>query len=283
MSRGAFLCSFIQEIKERRAHGFFVRYDKNLTIDERRRVVANSRRGRARARRALPEDQRDDIDLILMKSNLQEALPYGKWDDLWVEHPNPMMNEPHKAMCWLTPDDSLDEDTVAGMHLMARLARVDNVFALTRRLFQALERPLGTRSAEHAVWSGYQPYNPAMIQKYLTIFRTVNNFIQVGVDDKTPAMRLGLAKRPLTYRNILWPKGKASSPRRAGRRGQARRRIARSSTQSGARAGHRAVQPGAIAFRQAPVGAEPTVPRRSPHRFPMRFRVLYPPRSCRQS
>ena len=51
----------------------------------------------------------------------------------------------------------------------------------------------GTRG-EHAVWSGYQPYNPAMILKYLPNFRTVNNFNQVGEDEKTPAMRLGPAK-----------------------------------------------------------------------------------------
>ena len=218
MTRAAFLCSFIEEVKEQRAHGFYVKYDKDLTVDERRRAVAKSRARRRRERDLLLPDEGDDIDLVLIKRSLEVARPYGKWDDLWVDHPNPIMNEPHKAMCWLTPDDSLDEDTVADMYLIGRLAGVDNVFQLTRRLFNAFERPLGTPSDQNAVWHGYSPYNPAMIQKYLTIFRTVNNFIQVGRDRKTPAMRLGLANKPLTYRDILWPKDKAAQPRQARRR-----------------------------------------------------------------
>ena len=87
---------------------------------------------------------------------------------------------------------------------------------LTRRLFNAFERPIGTPSGQNAVWHGYQPYNPAMVQKYLTVFRTVNNFIQVGDDGRTPAMRLGLADRPLSYGDILWPE-QGQPPQRARR------------------------------------------------------------------
>ena len=73
---------------------------------------------------------------------------------------------------------------------------------------------------QNTVWHGYQPYNPAMIGKYLTIFRTVANFISVGTDGKTPAMRLGLAKQPLTYEDILWPGERAPRPRRVRRKGR---------------------------------------------------------------
>ncbi len=61
------------------------------------------------------------------------------------------------------------------MHLRAGLARVDNVFQMTRRLFNAFERPVGTSSGHNAVWHGYAPYNPAMVRKCLTVFRAVNN------------------------------------------------------------------------------------------------------------
>ena len=37
----------------------------------------------------------------------------------------------------------------------------------------------------------YAPYNPAMLEKYVTIFRAGNNFVFVGDDGATPAMRLG--------------------------------------------------------------------------------------------
>ena len=203
MSRAAFLCSFLDAVLAGRAHGFYVKYSKHFTIDQRRRIVAESRSRRAAERAALPPDERSDVDLIMMKRLLGTGSRHGKWNDLWFEHPNPTMNEPHKAMCWLTPDDSLNVDAQAQMFLAAGLARVDNVFQMTRRLINAFERPLGTSSSQNTVWHGYQPYNPAMIGKYLTIFRTVANFISVGTDGKTPAMRVGLAKQPLTYEDIL--------------------------------------------------------------------------------
>ena len=89
---------------------------------------------------------------------------------------------------------------------------------MTRRLINAFERALGTSSSQNTAWHGYQPYNPGTIGKYLTIFRTVANFISVGTDGKTPAMRLGLAKQPLTYEDILWPGERA--PRRVRRQGR---------------------------------------------------------------
>ena len=91
---------------------------------------------------------------------------------------------------------------------------------MTRRLINAFERPLGTSSSRNKVWHGYQPYNPAMIGKYLTVFRTVANFISVGDDGKTPAMRLGFAQQPLTYEDILWPGEAAPRPRWSRRKGR---------------------------------------------------------------
>ena len=218
MSRAGFLCTFIEEIRERRAHAFYVKYDKNLTIDERRAVVVAARSVRRRERKLFDPEDHDDIDMILMKRSLTAGRRYGKWDDEWFEHPNPNMGEPHKAMSWITPDVLLDEDTVAEMFLRCGIARVDNVFQLTRRLFSALEKPIGTPSGLNAVWHGYQPYNPTMIQKYLTIFRAVNNFIQVGTDGRTPAMRLGLMDRPMSYAQMVEAEPQAPRPARAGRR-----------------------------------------------------------------
>ena len=79
---------------------------------------------------------------------------------------------------------------------------------------------LGASSSQSTDWHGYLPYNPAMIGKYLTIFRTVANFISVGTDGKTPAMRLGPAKQPLTYEDIQWPGETALRPWRSRRKGK---------------------------------------------------------------
>ena len=235
MSRAAFLCSFLEPVQAGRAHGFYVKYSKHFTVNQRRRIVAESRSRRAAERAALPPDERADVDLIMMKRLLGTGSRHGKWNDLWFEHPNPTMNEPHKAMCWLTPDDSLDPDAQAQMFLAAGLARVDNVFQMTRRLINPFERPLGTSSSQNTVWHGYQPYNPAMVGKYLTIFRTVANFISVGLDGRTPAMRLGLAKQPLTYEDILWPGERAPRPRPVRRKGRRLSGLQRASRASGAK------------------------------------------------
>ena len=40
-----------------------------------------------------------------------------------------------------------------------------------------------------------------------------------SVDGKTPAMRLGLAKRPLAYEDILWLGQRAPRPKRSRRKG----------------------------------------------------------------
>ena len=58
-----------------------------------------------------------------------------------------------------------------------------------------------------------------MLQTYLTICRTVNNFLVVGEDDQTPAMRLGITKKPLDYADILWPGQRVPRPKRSRRKG----------------------------------------------------------------
>ena len=107
------------------------------------------------------------------------------------------------------------------------MARVDNFFQMSRRAFNALERPLGTSSAQNTVWHGYQPYKPAIVEKYLCIFRVVNNFIVVGTDGKTPAMRLGFAQRPCSYEDILWDGERIPQPKRVRRKGKSTLKLPR--------------------------------------------------------
>ena len=220
-SRAAFLAAFAEEVKRGTAHAFFVNYTKYQMIDKRERILRESKRELAAFRETLPPDiRRDRREVVrrLMKVRIEQRKKRGKWDDQWVLHPLPTLNEPHKAVCWLTPDKNLDEDRAADMHLGSGLAWVDNVFLKTRRLFNAFERPVGTSSGHNKVWHGYAPYNPGMMDKYVTIFRAVNNFIFVGDDGRTPAMRLGFAKRPLEFEDILWPGQRVPRPRRARRR-----------------------------------------------------------------
>jgi len=53
-------------------------------------------------------------------------------------------------------------------------------------------------------WFGYGPYKPVRVGKLLDIFRVFYNFVEVGRDKQTPAMRLGLAKGKRTVENIIY-------------------------------------------------------------------------------
>ena len=227
MTRAAFLCAFMDEVKEGRAHAFYVKYAKNCTIDERKAIMEQSKINRGGVSNDLSSEEKWNLAREFMKRRLPRAEQFGKWQDMWVEHPFPTMNEPQKLMSWLTPDQNMDEDSVVDLYLRAGMARVDNVFQMSRRAFNALERPLGTSSAQNTVWHGYQPYKPAMVEKYLCIFRVVNNFIVVGADGKTPAMRLGFAQRPCSYEDILWDGERVPQPKRVRRKGKSTLKLPR--------------------------------------------------------
>ena len=223
MSRSAFLCAFVEEVGRGDAHAFFVRYTKFQTVDQRRRILEDARRKRAAVRATLPEEIRDnplEVARHMMRERIELGQTYGKWNDEWIDHPIPAMNEPRKAVSWLTPTRQIEEARRIDMFLDAGLARIDNIFMKSRRLFSALERPVGTSSGHNKVWHGYAPYNPGMLEKYLVIFRCVQNFMMTGDDHMTPAMRLGFAKRPLTYEDILWLGEGKPKMRRRRRRGR---------------------------------------------------------------
>ncbi len=207
MLRAGFISAFAQEIKKGQAHGFYVRYSKFLTTPKKADLYDKAKQTLSNYRASLPNHQRKDAKLLLMHDRIKTAAHIGKWKDKWVTHPIPSMNEPDKAICWLTERDDLvlDDMTKAEMYLDAGINAVDNIFQISRRLMNAFERPIGTSSSYNTVWHGYSPYNPKMVEQYLSLLRTYHNFIKIGEDKKTPAMRLGLTKRPLTFDDVLWP------------------------------------------------------------------------------
>lgn len=86
----------------------------------------------------------------------------------------------------MTPAPVPDQDRQANMFLQAAITRVDNMVRMTRSLINALELPIGTSSGHNIVWHGYSPSNPAMVQTYVTILRTANNFVHVSEEDGKP-------------------------------------------------------------------------------------------------
>ena len=205
--RAAFLSAWQPEVVVGAAHGFYVRHHKYQTVPEREAAKLSAKKVLDAFMQQSGIENRREAAKLLLTQRLENAAAYGKWQDRWVEHPIPTMNEPHKAVCWLTkrPDSNPTPIAVAEMALDAGLGPVDNVFQVTRRWMNALERPIGTSSGYNRVWHGYAPYNPAMLQQYLDLFRCTWNYCNTGQDGKTPAMRLDLTSQPLSYNDVLWP------------------------------------------------------------------------------
>lgn len=202
--RAACLSAFCDRIKESRCDAFYVRIKTDITIDEKRRILADSR-ARFQAKKALHPDLSDSqVKLLIIKERLNELTAIGKWKDRWVEHPFPNMGEPEKVMCYLTDMHQYDEDHVAWLYNKASKHAVDRFFMQARRRMSLLERPLSTMRNRGRRWHGYGPYNPAMIGKLLDIFRVFYNYVEAGQDKQTPAMRVGLVKSVASIEDILY-------------------------------------------------------------------------------
>ena len=202
--RAACLAAFQKEVAARTCDAFYVRINKNLTVDEKRQALADSRKAFNEVQKANPSMSEAEVKLMLIKQRMANMAEIGKWKDRWLLHPFPNMSEPEKAICYLTDYDDYDADHQAWLYNKASMHGIDCFFMQVRRRLSLLERPISSASAQQRVWHGYSPYNPAIIAKVLDIFRVYYNYCLVGKGKQTPAMRLGLAKGPVTEEDIIY-------------------------------------------------------------------------------
>ena len=206
--RAACLSAFWREVLEKRCDAFYVRVNKDLTINQKRTLKAKGNKELADFRAANPAYEQmtnHELRLIVIKERLRELVDMGKWHDRWLFYPFPDMSEPEKAICWLTDlhDRAYDDDHLARLYSKATLHGIDRFFMQARRRLSLLERPIATPSSEGRKWHGYSPYNPAMVGKLLDIFRVFYNYVEAGDDKKTPAVRIGLVEKPASLNEIL--------------------------------------------------------------------------------
>lgn len=205
--RSAFMTAFRDRILRCEADAWYVKYLKDLDIDTKISTTgaSNAKIAGYMAQHEL-EHEWEAIEGIL-KENIesnQEVAKIGKWQDLWVGHPVSRHNEPNKAMCWLTDRGQYDIDHQVKLYRRASMFGIDRFFQSARRRLSMIERGIKSASSVGRMWHGYQPYNPAMIQKMIDIFRVYYNYCLPGADGKTPAMRLGLARGPIKAERIIY-------------------------------------------------------------------------------
>jgi len=217
--RAALMAACPQRTLDRTADSFYVTVLKNVTVDQKRAYVAQSKRVLAKAVAALNEPEVDPelllrkAKVMLMRNEIARARKIGKWQDRWLLHPVSDMREPTKLICWLTDiepsatDPKEREEQLnhsARLYLKASCTEVDRFFMQVRRALTMAERGVISASAERRLWFGKNAYNPAVLVKLLEVFRTYFNYCEVGQDKRTPAMRMGLARGPVAPEDILY-------------------------------------------------------------------------------
>lgn len=221
--RAAVLVSMPNRVLDRTADAFYVTVLKEFTVDQKKGLVGSAKRQLRKLMKDAGVDE-DEAALILARLELDRLTAIGKWDDRWFRHPVADMREPQRLICWLTDidavetDEKLREDQLqhyARLHLKASLTSVDRFFMQVRRALTIAERGIASASADRRLWFGKNAYNPAVLVKLMEIFRTYFNYCEVGADKRTPAMRMGLAKGPISPEDIIYYQPALPERRRA--------------------------------------------------------------------
>lgn len=207
--RAACLSAFWDRVKNRTVDAYYVQINKELTNEQKLRRQGRIKKALRRAMGAYPNLTEDEVKLLFVKTRMAKMKPIGKLEDMWLRHPFPRMDEPKKAVCHLTNFGDYTADQAAKLYHRATLAGIDRFFMQVRRRISMLERPFKSPARAGRTYFAYNAYNPEMIVKLLGIFRVYYNYVAVGEDEQTPAMRLGLAKGPIRPEDIIYftPRG----------------------------------------------------------------------------
>ena len=221
--RAAILAAVPNRVLDRTADVFYVRVLKEMSVDMKRSLVGATKRRLARLADKYGVTL-EAAELLAAEEELARMVAIGKWGDRWFSHPISEMREPEKSVCWLTDIDPLETDPEkrrlqvshqALLHLKATLTAVDRFFMQVRRGLTLAERAVASANTDRRLWFGKSAYNPDVLVKVLSIFRTYFNYCEVGQDGKTPAMRLGLARGPVAPEEIIYFQPEAPGRQRA--------------------------------------------------------------------
>lgn len=212
--------AFADRMRDRTAEVVQVRIAKELSTDDRRKELADTRKAFAALRAALPqprpwaagdnprlEEERDATEVVAaMVRDLRERSPEpsGKLRRVWVKNPVPDAAEPRKHWRYVSDDEHLRDRDVAYLLRMSTLAPVDKAFAMLRRRVAMFERPVSSVRRARRSWQIYAAYDPRMVGLLLEIFRVWHNWLwRSPRDGLTAAERLGLAQGTVREDHIL--------------------------------------------------------------------------------
>lgn len=207
--KNAFMAAFRQRVLAGTADAFYVKANKDLTVDQKKILIRESHRrvkekfGVNYTSLSSREKQRAVQSLIIEEMAFMKRFNHSK--ELWLKYPFATNSEPEKFVAALTNVSRYTVEHQANLYKRASLHGIDRFFMQARRRVNILERPFASGTNSRRVWYGYSSYNPSMLIKSAELFRLFYNYIHSEtVDKKTPAMRLGLAKGKVSFEKIIY-------------------------------------------------------------------------------
>ncbi|UAX91744.1 hypothetical protein LAC81_22185 [Ensifer adhaerens] len=205
----AVLAGWVDKAMARKLDVAVMSFDKNSTIDEKNERVMAANKIKALAEEAYPflHPFVAWLTFFLQISGLDRMSTSERSEHLRtteVDYPYINKSEPGKRVRLLTDDGRRTGLQIARVLHDVSLHQVDRFFMQVRRSIAGLERAPSYPRRAARKWYLYGFYSPDMVEKCLVIFRTYFNFIAKGKDGQTPAMRLGLAKGPVRFEDILY-------------------------------------------------------------------------------
>lgn len=215
----AFSRIFKDEINQKKAYHFIIKFDKKLSREDSFKEYLNS-----------IDDlkdwaERNKIDYSTLyeaaKIYLEEQLKhhsfhrtlhtpagevYREYDKNPIEHPIGMMDRGSRMIDVVTDMSHLDNEALANLLLGVNDNAVNSFLQEIRRSLSVLERPLVTSRGDGKSYI-YSNFNPRYAQMAITILRTYYNFCKpykTKGRNETPAQRLGIADRVYTWKDIIY-------------------------------------------------------------------------------
>jgi len=202
--RAACLAAFHDRILARECDAFYVSINKTMTNDEKERAMRDVDREIRKLTEEYPYDlSTKSLRHMHIARAIRERTPMGPWRDMWVNVLTRIKSEPEKKVCHLTDFNDYDDNHLAALMDKASLHGIDRFFAQVRNSLSLLARAPSSASNAGRVWYQRNAYDPEVAAMILDIYRVHYNYLEVGDDKKTPAMRLGLAKGKVRLTEIM--------------------------------------------------------------------------------
>ncbi|TFH91934.1 IS1 family transposase [Vibrio ouci] len=208
--KAAYIAAFKNEIRSGSSDGYLVSTDKEITRDEREKIIAQNKKMieiHTLTKYELLTNQEIDQavqDITLL--NMASPFITPRTGDRWVSIIDPRRAEQRLRTTPVTNQEKYELNHQAKLLRKGTLFPIDRFFAQIRRRVAMFERPISSGANGRRIWYAKQPYNPVMYQKIADIHRVYYNYCKPFRKHKneTPATRLGLAKGVVPLENIIY-------------------------------------------------------------------------------